>query len=109
MSAPNPAGRLSVIPVTHEVKMNNSALTPARELDSRVNDGIHVQLLWCEDEGRLWVSVTDNKQGDRFCVDVRDRSRALDVFHHPFGYAAHYGVDTRPAAPDGAGATSLVL
>ena len=33
----------------------------ARELDSRSNDGIHVQLLWCEHDGRLWVSVADSK------------------------------------------------
>jgi len=80
--------------------MNVTALTQTRELDSRVNDGIHVQLLWCQRDDRLWVSVTDNKQGDRFRVDVRDRARALDVFHHPFGYAAHHGVDTRLAGPD---------
>jgi hypothetical protein len=51
----------------------------ARELHSRANDGISVQLLWCEHDDRLWVSVTDSKQGDRFSIDVRDRSTALDA------------------------------
>ena len=43
---------------------------------------------------RLWVSVADSKEGGEFSIDVRDRSLAMDVFHHPFGYAARYGVDT---------------
>lgn len=81
----------------------------ARELHSRVNGGISVQLLWCEHDDRLWVSVTDSKQGDRFSIDVRDRSTALDVFHHPFGYAARYGVDTSQAAGDPAPAMAWPL
>lgn len=56
----------------------------ARELHSRANDGISVQLLWCEHDDRLW----------------------LDVFHHPFGYAACYGIDTSRAAGDPAPAMS---
>lgn len=34
------------------------------------------------------------KLGGEFCVDVRDRGRALDVFEHPYAYAAHYGIET---------------
>jgi hypothetical protein len=34
------------------------------------------------------VAVLDTKSGHSFTVAVRDRSRALDVFHHPFAYAA---------------------
>jgi hypothetical protein len=80
----------------------------ARELDRRSNDGIHVQLLWCERDGRLWVSVADSK-GDRFSIDVRDRSAALDVFNHPFGYAARDGVDTGRATGDSAPAMAQPL
>ena len=73
--------------------MSISPMTTARELHSRVNDGIDVRLIWSE-HGRLWVSVADSKTGGEFSIDVRDRSLALDVFHHPFAYAAHYGIDT---------------
>jgi hypothetical protein len=59
-----------------------------RELDSRVIDGIEVRLLWRSADGGLFVAVTDSKRGEKFCVDVRDRARALDVFHHPFAYAS---------------------
>jgi hypothetical protein len=31
-----------------------------RELHSRVNDGIHVRLLWCEGDGRVFVAVNDH-------------------------------------------------
>ena len=64
------------------------------ELHSRVNDGILVRLLWRAIDDFLWVAVADSKQGQHFSVEVRERARALDVFHHPFAYAAHYGVDT---------------
>jgi hypothetical protein len=67
--------------------MKESAITPTRELHSRVNDGIHVRLMWRAEDDRLWVAVSDGKQGHQFCVDVRDRQRTLDVFHHPFAYA----------------------
>jgi len=30
----------------------------------------------------------DGRTGDAFSVEVRDGERALDVFHHPYAYAA---------------------
>ena len=71
-----------------------------RELDHRTNDGIDVWLLWSEEDGRVLVAVTDEKSGDRFSVDVREGERALDVFHHPYAYAAYYGIDTRGSSYD---------
>jgi hypothetical protein len=65
-----------------------------RELQSRINDGIHVRLLWCERDRRVWVAVTDTKTNEAFSVPVQDGERALDVFHHPYAYAASHGVDT---------------
>ena len=81
--------------------MAASAPTSTHELHSRVNDGIHVQLLWRTHDDHLWVAVNDHKQDQEFSIVVRDRKRALDVFHHPFAYAAHYGIDTRPLRTDG--------
>jgi hypothetical protein len=59
-----------------------------RELNSRTNDGIQVRLLWCEIEDRVTVAVDDVKTGQAFTVDVRTDQRAMDVFNHPFAYAA---------------------
>jgi hypothetical protein len=66
-----------------------------RELDRRSNDHIDVRLLWREHDDRVLVAVADDKTGERFTVEVADGERALDVFHHPFAYAAWHGIDTR--------------
>lgn len=76
--------------------------TTMRELHSRVNDGIHVRLLWSEREDRLAVAVTDTRTADAFCIEVRDGENALEVFNHPFAYAAWHGVDTAGAYTAGA-------
>ena len=77
--------------------MTAEILTSIRELDSRVTDGIQVRLLWCQHEGTLWVAVLNTRNGDAFCVQVHDGERPLDVFHHPYAYAAHHGVETARA------------
>lgn len=77
---------------------DRSGSTSTRELQSRVNDGIHVRMLWCERDGRVWVAVTDTKTDDAFSVPVHDGERALDVFHHPYAHAASQGVDTHASA-----------
>jgi hypothetical protein len=69
-----------------------------RELDHRRSDAIDVWLLWREDDGQVLVSVADEKTGDRFTIELREGDRALDVFEHPYAYAAWYGIDTRSEA-----------
>ncbi len=59
-----------------------------RELDRRTGDGIDVRLLWCQEDGRLTVAVADTQTGVAFELPVREGERALDVFHHPYAYAA---------------------
>ena len=59
-----------------------------RELDRRTGDGIEVRLLWCQTDGQVRVAVTDTKTGEAFELPVREGERALEVFHHPFAYAA---------------------
>jgi len=34
------------------------------------------------------VAVTDTKTGEAFELPVRDGESALEVFHHPYAYAA---------------------
>jgi hypothetical protein len=69
------------IPVDTSTKMK------ARELDSRITDGIEVRLLWRPSDNNVSVAVNDTKTGEAFQVDVRPGQRALDVFHHPYAYA----------------------
>jgi len=71
--------------------------TSMRELHSRVNEGVHIRLLWCENDGRLAVAVTDTRSCEAFSIEIRDGEDALDVFHHPFAYAAWHGIKTPPA------------
>jgi hypothetical protein len=66
--------------------MTVDSLTAVRELNSRINQGIQVRLLWHQPDERLWVTVSDLRDGDSFSIEVGDRTRALDVFHHPYAY-----------------------
>jgi hypothetical protein len=59
-----------------------------RELDHRSHDCIDVRLLWRAHDDLVIVAVSDGKTGERFCVEVHEDERALDVFRHPFSYAA---------------------
>jgi len=67
--------------------MTTTLPTSAVEMDHRVNDGIDVRLLWSPDDGRVFVAVSDARTGEAFALEIADRSRALDVFHHPYAYA----------------------
>jgi hypothetical protein len=72
-----------------------------RELDHRHSDGIDVRLLWDSADDRVIVTVSDAKTGEELEMTVRGHERALDVFQHPFAYAAHRGVEpgvSRPVA-----------
>jgi hypothetical protein len=57
------------------------------ELDHRSNDGIDVSLLWNRTGGELVVLVCDTKADEVLELQAAP-DRALDVFHHPFAYAA---------------------
>ena len=57
------------------------------ELDHRSADGIEVSLLWSRVTNALTVAVEDSRSGESFDVDA-PAENALDVFQHPFAYAA---------------------
>jgi len=63
-----------------------------RELAHRSGDGIGVSLLWSQPTGGLFVAVDDERSGAGFELVVESGSEALDVFHHPFAYAAWRGI-----------------
>ena len=66
------------------------------ELDSRTTDGIEVRLLWHQSEDRVTVTAHDTRTDETVEIAVRPDERALDVFHHPYAYAAFHGVAPRP-------------
>lgn len=68
-----------------------------RELLVREANGIEVALVWRQAADTLAVVVTDERLDASFEV-VAPRDRALDVFHHPFAYAAAQGVEFAVAA-----------
>jgi len=78
--------------------VNTQIVDQMRELDSRTSDGIHVRLLWHQHEYCVTVAVDDAKTGDAFTIDVREDERALEVFHHPYAYAAFRSIPTRASA-----------
>lgn len=61
------------------------------ELAQRLSDGVDVSLLWDRLAGDLTVVVWDSRAGDHFELPALPEN-ALDVFNHPFAYAAFLGI-----------------
>jgi hypothetical protein len=70
-----------------------TASSPARELDHRAADGVEVALLWYPSNDIVSVQVVDAKAGEAFELVLGDGDRPLDVFRHPYAYAALRGLD----------------
>lgn len=68
------------------------------ELAHRANDGIEVSLLWSRPTGRLAVVVSDTRAGETFELPAPPEN-ALEVFYHPFAYAAAQGIRYELGAP----------
>ncbi len=82
--APETATRDHAVEVTSTTTPGAHA---ARELAVRESDGIQVRLTWYPGDRAVWVSVSDERTGDRFDLAIPPE-RALHAFHHPFVYAA---------------------
>lgn len=67
------------------------------ELASRESGTLHVALLWTRETDVFSVSVDDPATGDAFELVVDDED-VLDVYYHPYAYAALRGVEYRVAA-----------
>jgi hypothetical protein len=61
--------------------------TTLTELHHRSADGIEVSLLWSRVTNALTVAVEDSRSGMSFEVPA-PADKALDVFEHPYAYAA---------------------
>ena len=69
------------------------------ELDFRAHDGVEVSLLWYADRDVVAVQVVDERVGQTFQLVV-DGEEALDVFRHPFAYAAFRGIPVLLPRPE---------
>lgn len=67
-----------------------------RELAYRENEGIEIVLHWHEGTNELTVSVADERSGAYFELEAEPHE-ALDVFYHPYSYAAFRGVPYQEA------------
>lgn len=65
--------------------------TNPAELAYRANDGLEVSLLWSKSCRRLTVVVSDSRAEHSFELAAHPEN-ALDVFHHPYAYAALQGI-----------------
>jgi hypothetical protein len=76
---------------------DDRAGAPMIELASRDTGTLHVALFWARGTERFSVRVADPATGVKFELPVDDGT-ALDVYYHPYAYAAHRGVDYHFAA-----------
>jgi len=74
--------------------MSTGIAQHAEELAHREADGIEVLLLWSRADDSLTVVCADTRAGDWFAV-AADPTNALDVFHHPYAYAARQHIGHR--------------
>ena len=63
------------------------------ELSSRSENGIDVALVWQQRVNRALVVVVDHRTRDAFVLDVHENDNALELFHHPYAYAAHRHIE----------------
>jgi hypothetical protein len=66
---------------------------PRTELALREQNGISVQLLWARGTNVLAVAVVDERNGESFEFVLEPHEKPLDVFYHPYAYAAARGLD----------------
>jgi hypothetical protein len=62
-----------------------------RELAYRVTDGLEIVLFWHQPSNGVMVAVSDTRTGAYFELDAAPEE-ALEVFHHPYAFAAAQGV-----------------
>jgi hypothetical protein len=71
--------------------------THMEELLSRESAGIQVSLLWSREGNALSVVVRDNRTGEEFSL-APEPAEAMDVYRHPFAYAARRTVASKLAS-----------
>jgi hypothetical protein len=62
-------------------------------LARRTSAGLFVTLLWATETNTLAVQVDDTQLDRQFELAIEPAVSPIDVFEHPFAYAAWRGVD----------------
>ena len=70
------------------------------ELASRESSGITVRLFWSRSTNLVTVAVADAANDEYFELVLDQHEPALDVYHHPFAYAAARGVEFGTRRPE---------
>lgn len=71
--------------------LSNTCEQCFQELAYRESDGIEVSLLWNPADNSVSVFVSDARTGDSFELTVGTEN-PLEVFNHPYAYAASRGI-----------------
>jgi hypothetical protein len=79
------------------MELTDQTYEPYRELAHRVADGLEVVLFWRQVTNELIVSVSDERTGAYYEVAAA-QDNALDVFDHPYAYAASMGLPYEEAS-----------
>ena len=75
---------------------NTTTQEPYRELAHRETDGVEIVLFWHRPTDQLTVTVSDERNGAYFELPAEPH-QALDVFNHPYAYAAYEGLTYQEA------------
>jgi len=78
---------------TAGIEVFPSAAHSRAELAVRSQNGVAVTLYWLRGTNVAVVSVFDKRNGEAFELVLEAGDRPLDVFHHPYAYAAARGLD----------------
>lgn len=79
--------------VTHDQNIDFGPIDAPEVLAERSGAGVTVSLLWRRGGGRSSVRVDDARTGESFELGVAPGDDPLDVFHHPYAYAAFRGFE----------------
>ena len=75
----------------NELLNRTEAVTPIRkrirELAERTSNGTRIRLYWRQGTRELWVEIWEPELDVTIEIPA-DPERALEVFHHPYAYAA---------------------
>jgi hypothetical protein len=77
-----------------------TASSDTRELAHRATDGVEVALLWSPSTDVVSVHVAATTAGATSELVLGEADPALDVFHHPYAYAAARGMDVGQPSRD---------
>jgi hypothetical protein len=88
---------MRAITPSHEPEILDEDCAGISELISRSDNGVDVALLWKRDDKTAIVVVVDHVAGESFLLRVQETDNPLDIFHHPYAYAAQRDVDRCPA------------